>query len=157
MKKRWRSSAAVVGVAVVALGSVVAMMSARDAQADAPPCRYAISINTVEDKETTLTWQRASDDLGYSWAAANMYCDALTLDGKAWRLPTVYELQSIVDESQENPAIDAAAFPKTFETYFWSSVHSAGPFDFAWAVDFYDGRVLRAGVEGEARVRCVVR
>ncbi len=154
-KRRWHSSVPVVGLAVVVLASVGLISSARLAKADAPLCRYATSMYTVVDNETMLTWQRATDNEPYTWAEANMYCKNLNLDGTGWRLPTVSELQSIVDESKMNPAIDQAVFPFTLFVFFWSSVPYIGPSGSVWGIDFFSGNVTRNDVNGAGRVRCV--
>ena len=41
--------------------------------------------------------------------------------GKAWRLPNIKELSSIVDRNLHNPAFDPTAFPATPESDFWSA------------------------------------
>lgn len=38
-----------------------------------------------------------------------------------WRLPTIGELQSIVDYGRYDPAIDSAYFPNTVDNLYWSS------------------------------------
>ena len=56
-----------------------------------------------------------------------------------WRMPSVYELESIVHLGRSNPAIDPAYFPNTLSSRFWSgSPVARGSFD-AWWVRFSDG------------------
>jgi hypothetical protein len=154
-KRRWRGSVPAIGLAAVVIGLLVSVSSARRASADAPLCRYSIGMTTVVDNETTLTWQRVVDNQPYTWAQADTYCKTLNLDGSVWRLPTLHELQSIVDESKVNPAIDEAVFPFTLNTFFWSSVHYVPDSNAAWGIDFAGGDVGRNGVVGDSRVRCV--
>src|SRR5258706_11285535 len=71
----------------------------------APAVRYRIANSTVYDTQTKLTWQQAIPKSLYAWADAKTYCSALSLDGSGWRLPSINELQTLVDEST-NPAID---------------------------------------------------
>ena len=74
---------------------------------------------TVTDTSTGLTWQQATAG-PMAWEAAQKYCAKLELAGGGWRLPTVQELQSIVDYTRQVPAIDTAAFPDTMSRYYWS-------------------------------------
>jgi hypothetical protein len=56
----------------------------------------------------------------YSWSAAK--ARTATFAGQNdWRLPNILVLQSIVDRSVYNPAIDTVAFPNTPASYFWSA------------------------------------
>lgn len=63
-----------------------------------------------------------------------------------WRLPTVEELLSIVDNSNSFPAIDVNYFPNTISSGFWSSSPLAGRSDYAWVIGFDAG-----GVTGEGK------
>ena len=143
-------------LAPAALVLALAVLPAPHAQADAPACRYAVSADTVPDHDTCLTWQRAVAASSYTWASAATYCNNLVLAGpNNWRLPTIQELQTIVDESRVNPAIDTTAFPSTPAQYFWSSSPYAGDSSDAWVVDFHLGYVYHDDVGYTYRVRCV--
>ena len=93
---------------------------------------------TVSDALTGLVWQQADDGQTRDWPGALAYCESLILAGQDdWRLPNVKELQSIVDYSRPEPAIDRRylkiADPKG---WFWSSTtHGENP-DFANYVCF---------------------
>jgi Protein of unknown function (DUF1566) len=158
---RW-VAAAVLFAVVLSLGPVPS------AEADAPcGARYTIVADTVKDNETTLVWQRQVETAGgascgdgsrgcYAWLDAKVYCQGLTLaDANDWRLPTVYELQTIVDESRFGPAIDMTAFPGTPSTVFWSSTSFADGSSDAAPVDFLYGSVFYRPMSGMFRVRCV--
>ena len=59
-----------------------------------------LGANTVEDYDTGLVWQDNYDSktITRDWQGAKDYCQGLTLAGSSnWRLPTIKELQSIVD------------------------------------------------------------
>ena len=140
-------------LAAVAL-VVVALTASADA--NAPAGRYTTSSGTVYDTKTKLTWQQAVAPGTYTWAGAKTYCAGLNLGGTGWRLPTAKELQTIVDDSQTNPAIDTTAFPSTPSNYFWSSSPLAGSSSDAWSVYFYDGGDTTGyGVSATLTVRCV--
>jgi hypothetical protein len=57
-----------------------------------------------------------------------------TLGGTGWRLPTIKELQTIVDESR--PSIDPTAFPGAPLGNYWSSSPVAGRPSDAWDINF---------------------
>jgi hypothetical protein len=56
-----------------------------------------------------------------------------------WRLPTVKELESIVDFGRAGPAVDPAYFPNTADSYYWSATPYAGDGRIAWYVSFNHG------------------
>ncbi len=124
-------------------------------RADAPPGRYMAGNGTVLDTETGLTWQQEYAADYYTWAEAKTYCAGLNLEGGGWRLPNMKELQTLVDESRFNPAIDVNFFPGTPSDSFWSSSPVAGVASGAWIVNFYNGFTDLYDVSNTYRVRCV--
>ena len=58
-----------------------------------------------------------------------------------WRLPTARELTTIADRSRVSPSVNAAWFPNTVSSYYWSSTTYASSTDYAWCVYFYYGYV----------------
>ncbi len=72
-----------------------------------------------------------------------------------WRMPTVGELTSIVDQSRTSPAIDTTYFPNTPSLYFWSGSPYAGDSSNAWDVTFGDGGTYYHNRYGGTRVRLV--
>jgi formylglycine-generating enzyme required for sulfatase activity len=139
-------------LAVVALATVA---FAGSADANAPAGRYTTSGGTVYDTKTKLTWQQTVPSGTYTWAGAKAYCAGLNLGGSGWRLPTAKELQTIVDDSRTNPAIDPTAFPSTPSDYFWSSSPLAGSSSNAWFVLFGYGSTDYYVVSFTYSVRCV--
>jgi Protein of unknown function (DUF1566) len=129
----------------------------RPAIADAPPGRYAIAAGEVTDTQTGLIWQQGmSAAAGATWADAPAYCSTLALNGHVWRLPSLRELQTLVDETK-TPAIDLTAFPGTPTTYFWTSDAFTGNPGNAWVVDFTYGFTFGFGIDVTFAypVRCV--
>ncbi|HTM44283.1 MAG TPA: DUF1566 domain-containing protein, partial [Polyangiaceae bacterium] len=111
--------------------------------------------DTVTDSRSDLEWQQTVDANAYTWANAKTYCSNLVYGTKSdWRLPTKAELQSIIDFTVSNPAINAAAFPSTPGTLFWSS-SAYVDFASAWPVDFSSGATNGPGGPSSGRVRCV--
>lgn len=91
------------------------------------------------------------------WPGALSYCQSLSLAGRTdWRLPTVKDLQTIVEEQVAGPSIDLVAFPGTPAEWFWTSTPTAQPHGFAWGVSFTDGYSTPNAVTSLFQVRCVV-
>jgi hypothetical protein len=111
--------------------------------------------DSCTDRTTGLEWQRcvadrngndcASGDASLLvWQQAVTYCDRLTLaDRDDWRLPSIYELISIVDYLNSNPAINGEDYPSTPTAPTWSSTdcttNALSPA--AWNVNFASGSI----------------
>jgi hypothetical protein len=119
------------------------------ARAEAPSGRYTLSTDTVVDTKTRLTWQRSASPTTHTLEKAKDYC------GAPWRLPTIKELQSLVDVRAFSPAIDTTVFPSTPSEPFWSSSLYAANTGYAWVVNFSTGYTDTDGMPGNGRVRCV--
>jgi hypothetical protein len=94
----------------------------------------------IYDGITGLSWQRTFSSGKMVWVDATTYCPP------GWRLPTPNELETIVDETTQLPAIDSVAFPGTPSQPFWTSAPQAGAVDggtptFAWYVNFFHGHM----------------
>ncbi len=98
-----------------------------------------------------LEWQ--TDEPGeMTWLAAMDYCEKLTLNGKKnWRLPTIDELQTIVDRTTHSPAADKTLFPNIHRGSYWSSTPYG---DTAWKVRFVEGIVTAYEKSERFYVRC---
>ena len=93
---------------------------------------------TVTDIATGLMWQQTTSD-SMNWENALSYCENLVLsEYDDWRLPSLMELQTIVDYSK-SPAIDTNYFPTTLSSYHWSSTTNVGSNSKAWVVNFGAG------------------
>jgi hypothetical protein len=139
----------------LAIASTGAGLFARRGSADARPGRYVVKPTTVYDTRTRLTWQRDVGISLYTWTEAEDYCKKLDIDGGAWRLPGVKELETLVDESRVNPAIDEAAFPATPAKFFWTDSLVTNFPSNGWTVDFNRGGDNFFPVTSGQLVRCV--
>jgi hypothetical protein len=111
----------------------------------------------VYDTKTKLTWQQTVTPTTYAFSDATNYCASLgaSLSGAGWRIPTIKELQTIVDYSQTSgPWIDRTAFPSTPVHYFWSSTAESGTTTH-WVLDFSVGNITLPGMSTSNNVRCV--
>ncbi len=69
-------------------------------------------------------------------------CKALTLAGHSdWDLPTVEELQLLVDRTRYSPAIDTDFFRDIANDWYWSKTPAAWSSASAWLVSFNGGSV----------------
>lgn len=137
--------------------------------------RYTRTSDMVSDELTGLVWQ---DDVGAKrtkkeWSKVETYCSDLTLGGYAdWRVPTITELEGIVDYGTSYPAINTALFNNTGTDVYWSSTshydaghkfirHASGhehdiqEVSNAWFVDFYDGSDSYGSKKSYFFIRCV--
>jgi hypothetical protein len=125
--------------------------------------RYAFAgeapDDVVTDRGTALTWQRRPSSETYSFAEAAGHCASLTLGGGGFRVPSMKELQTVLDE-QAPSYIDPEVFPdfpSTLNRTFWTSTLSARSPENAWFVR--GGSTLDvavdAGVDAKFYVRCV--
>lgn len=92
----------------------------------------------VLDKETGLVWARNANIANgtKTWLEALAFCTMLEIAGrKGWRLPTVEELASLVDTSNEDPPLPTDhPFLNVQSSYYWSSSASASHTGDAWVV-----------------------
>ena len=94
---------------------------------------------TVTDTSSSLIWQQATAPNTYNWDQAISYCESLSFAGYTdWRLPTLNELNTLVDSTQTPPTINHMFFPGTVSSVYWSSTTSATP-NYAGGVDFSHG------------------
>jgi len=118
-----------------------------------PPDQYTVlSEGEVQDNYTGLIWE-AGDSDEVDHAGALDYCSGLALGGQTWRLPSIRELATLVDEAKVGPAIDESMFPGTkygsrSNNWYWAADLDAQS-DAAWALNFDDGFTgTNKGAEG---------
>lgn len=116
---------------------------------------FELGAETVTDPATQLTWQRSVETAPVTISAAAAACAALTFDGGGFRLPTVKELHTLVDERRFKTAIDPEVFPDTPSAYFWTASKVAGFAKYTWMVSFTDGSDRWVAEDVTGLVRCV--
>ena len=146
----------------------------------AQTCRPSIAAATHEatfalNKEGTAThlvtgleWMRCS--LGQNWNGQDCSGQPATFTWEGalraanhqafaghsdWRLPNKNELETILEESCQAPAINARVFPATPPAYFWTSSPYHGLASGAWSIDFAYGLVNASVKSGNLNVRLV--
>ncbi len=119
-----------------------------------------ITIRPAEERAVTVA--QVVDSLEWS----GTLCDGKSVDYKAalaavealgerWRLPTRFELESLLDLSRSNPAIDTKKYPDTKRAWYWTSSPCAWNDTAVWVVDFDGGSVDNGRRYGSACVRAV--
>lgn len=118
-----------------------------------PAERFIISEDGTEvtDNKTGLIWRRCAEGMTASIDGCTGIPGAYNLEEalalakseakatrKAWRLPKVEELSSIVDMSRRDPSIDTAVFPGTPGSAFFTASPDGA---LSWFVSFYVGKV----------------
>lgn len=149
------SEVRVKSILLLVLGLLLAGVVSSSSWGRAPKGQYAISGDLLVDRKSGLVWQRGHSSVVVDHATATAYCQGLVLGGysSGWRVPSKFELESVVDFSMGNPAIDELAFPSTpINGYFWTSTpyyNAAG--QAFWYVNF------GAGNSGYGMDTCWVR
>lgn len=130
----------------------------------------------VKDNITGLTWEGKTanaSDLRYNASTFTNYGDGRSGDASAyvtalnaaalcgysdWRLPTVFELQGIVDYgvASPGPTVDALWFVNTKPSHYWSSsISAAAPTRPQFVSFFYGGFTYSQGKGDRLMVRAV--
>jgi hypothetical protein len=170
MKRNLMTLSASLLLAVLFLsGGAAAQTCNKSIVATTPDASFTIHKDgTVTHKSTGLMWMRCS--LGqswdgntcrgtagsYSWGAALQAADSHAFAGYTdWRLPNKNELETILEERCNSPAINERIFPTTPQAHFWSSSPYAGQTSGAWSMGFDYGAVNASVKSGIIHVRLV--
>jgi hypothetical protein len=107
------------------------------------PYPHYVQVDTgeVQDVETGLIWAQASYNSLLTQPDAIAQCANLDLNGHTWRLPSVSELASLVDDnpniSKVSPAIDQCVFSDTSPNTYYMSSSAWGKTP--WGLNYEDG------------------
>lgn len=117
---------------------------------------------TVRDKSTGLIWMRCAlgqtwdgitctgNAVAYTWQQALQQADDYTFAASSdWRVPSVKELASILENACNFPAINLRVFPQTPTKKFWTASTYADENIRVWLVDF-DFGAPNKGSKGES-------
>lgn len=129
---------------------------------------------TITDEATGLVWQQDDSKTGVDWKSALLYAASLRLANHSdWRLPTIKELQSLVEYTNNVNESGRASISEMFYTsqrrdpdgsinypYYWSSTtlldgphpgNQAAYVCFGKASAFFNGRYVDAHGTGAVR------
>ena len=99
----------------------------------------------------------ADDYNNTSGDTATTYCENFTLGGhEDWRLPSIEELETIVNYGEDEPALTKNIFRNYTSSLYWSS--TAPVFDqisYAWYIYFGDGDTGGSDKSRNNHVRCI--
>ncbi|MBI5603761.1 MAG: DUF1566 domain-containing protein [Deltaproteobacteria bacterium] len=109
---------------------------------------------TWTDPETDLEWQMESPG-EMTWDGAMAYAGELIWEGRQdWRLPGVFELETLLDRSRYRPVIRPEVPFQDILSY-WSSTTFGPATKNAWIVMFDGAYVLSYSKGNIYQVRCV--
>ena len=104
--------------------------------------RFGMDNNVVFDKETGLLWQRNPTIIKYDWNGAMDLCNKIYIANiGGWRLPTVEELRTLIDENRHPALPSGHPFINIQQSYYWSSTENAKFPGKAYLVNFAGGNV----------------
>ena len=130
---------------------------ARAVRGQRPPAPWTDNNDgTVTDNATGLMWAQATAPDALVWRDALAWCENLALAGYSdWRLPTIKELESLMDDGSDGSQISLAYFPDTVSSYYWTSTTNAYYTEDAWVVNFSYGHNSYGNKAGTYYVRAV--
>jgi len=102
-----------------------------------PEPRFEILQAGVLDRLTRLRWRRSANltPQPVVWREALAAVAELNQDeGSAWRLPTINELEALVDCAAHSPALPSGHPFADMQDIYWSSTTSLFEPDWAWAL-----------------------
>ncbi len=116
------------------------------------------AASSKQDDKTGLVWQDnqdvAKNDMMQKEAIA--YCQNLKLDGfDDWRLPTLKEAYTIVDLTQERPALKKGFEVRSDERFWTSTSFAKNAEKEAWRISMSYGEAEPYNKNRTYRVRCV--
>lgn len=99
----------------------------------------------VLDRETGLVWEQAPGTTGVNWVTARSICANKAIGGrKGWRLPSLFELASLLDPAVAAPGPTLPPghpFSGIQSLVHWTATTNAEVPANAWDVNFFTGGV----------------
>ena len=100
-----------------------------------PPFFINNSNGTITDTITGLMWQQV-DGGEMTFDKATTYASNLVLGGYSdWRMPSILELNSLLNHDKNNPALNTVYFTATAAQYWWSGQKQVNDATKAWCAN----------------------
>lgn len=120
-----------------------------------PRPRFTVRAGAVEDRLTGLWWSAAADLCPgpATWTealAAVRHLDRGPSDDRSWRLPTITELESLLDARECDPSLPADHPFKALGAGYWSSTTSSYETDWAMVLHL-DRGAIGVGIKSDRR------
>lgn len=97
----------------------------------------------VLDRETGLVWEKSPNLRVVPWSAARSCINKMVAGRHGWRLPSISELTSLIDNTTTSPALPLGhPFADFTGNNYWSATTNADNPNEAWRVDLNGGFVL---------------
>ncbi|HMB31818.1 MAG TPA: DUF1566 domain-containing protein [Desulfohalobiaceae bacterium] len=108
-----------------------------------PEQRFKSVQDGILDRLTGLVWtKQANVGEASTWSQAlNMIEDLRHKSGRAWHLPNINELESLVDASSSSPALPLGHPFQDVQEVYWSSTSSGLQPDWSYALYMFKGAV----------------
>ena len=126
---------------------------------------------TITDTKTGLIWKRCLEGQSgsdcasgsaeaFTWQQALQRAQTVNSGGgfagaSVWRVPTIKELRSLVEQQCADPAINLTRFPNPGSDFVWSSSAVAGVTNDAWGVGFSYGGTSWSNKDDGGQLRLV--
>ena len=134
-----------------ATGVLAILLGTTSAQAKAPSGRYQVVADGVLDTRTHLTWQNPAP-ASAPWDEAKTYCASV---GTGWRLPTLKELETLIDYAAVSASLVDPIFADTQPLEYWSSTPARDAAGYAWTLTFQYGEAMPERQTSRYSLRCV--
>jgi len=116
----------------------------------------------VFDRSTGLCWAMDGNEAGcnngavITWPNAIIYANGLDFAGFTdWRLPNVFELNTLVNYTLTNPPLLEPPFSNTAVDGYWTATTYKAADTFAWRVKFTNGATYTIVKTDSMYMRCV--
>ena len=158
------SEVAVLNVGLYATGQTISQQANDDgAYLKGTVKTYTRGSDIVDDSALHIQWQDNNSNPFVNYSDAIVTCNNLSLSGyEDWRLPTIYELITIVDMSRASNTVPAVnntfqniAFTQGLASAYWSSTEHKAVFGTVFNLNFSHGYVDAGGIGGNMYVKCV--
>jgi hypothetical protein len=130
---------------------------------DSSRFQLVMDEEAVLDRETGLVWERSPDTTASNWSPAMSYCYRKEVANRfGWRLPTVEELATLIDNSNANPTLPSGHPFNNIQSAtgldrYWTITTTDWITTFAWYVTFSNGTLNSEEKSGASYYRWCVR